>query len=530
MNTNSKPAGRFALSAVAAAALWLGASGAWALGLGRLAVQSSLGETLKAEIDVTSITAEEAGSLRVRVAPPDAYRAAGVDYNAVLGSTQVSLVRRPDGRQVLRLSSDRAVQEPFVDVILEATWSSGRLVREYTLLFDPPSAARAPVPAPLPPVAGPAPQAAPAPLPAPAPAPVPAPAPRVAAAPSAPPAPVAERRPSPPPASAPAPAAAPAPAPTAAAPAVRPPEAGADEYRVRQGDTLFRIAGRLQRPGVSLDQMLVSLYRSNPQAFAGNNMNRLRAGVVLSVPGSEAAEAVSPAEARSLIQAQSADFNAYRQRLAGLAGSAPAAEPGRQAGGRVEAQVEDRKQPAQTPPDKLTLSQGALKGGAAGIGGPGLQGDRTQGRRDPGRRTVAQRRGTAPPVGRDRPGECTRRRAAGACGHGDLAGAGTCGGGAGADPRPDADPRARRRIGRAACVRAGGGRRTARRVGRAGRSSPRVGACRRRGIGARASGTSARGGGGEPARQPAAAARGRGGGGAARRPGAVPPPQERRRR
>jgi pilus assembly protein FimV len=359
LNTNSKPAGRFALSAVAAAVLWFGASGAWALGLGRLAVQSSLGETLKAEIDVTSITAEEAGSLRVRVAPQEAYRAAGVDYNAVLGSTQVSLARRPDGRQVLRLSSDRAVQEPFVDVILEATWSSGRLVREYTLLFDPPSAARAPAPAPLPPVAGPAPQAAPAPLPAPSPAPAPAPAPRVAAA---PPAPVAERRPPPPPA--PSPAAAPAPAPTAAAPAVRPPEAGAEEYRVRQGDTLFRIAGRLQRPGVSLDQMLVSLYRSNPQAFAGNNMNRLRAGVVLSVPGNEAAEAVSSAEARSLIQAQSADFNAYRQRLAGLAGSAPAAEPGRQAGGRVEAQVEDRKQPAQTPPDKLTLSQGALKGGA----------------------------------------------------------------------------------------------------------------------------------------------------------------------
>ncbi len=53
-------------------------------GLGRLTVQSALGEPLRAEIDITSITPEEASSLRVRVASPEAYRAAGVDYNAVL--------------------------------------------------------------------------------------------------------------------------------------------------------------------------------------------------------------------------------------------------------------------------------------------------------------------------------------------------------------------------------------------------------------------------------------------------------------
>ena len=121
-------AGRFVLSAVAAAAMALAASGSWALGLGRMAVQSALGENLRAEIDVTSISPEEASSLRVRIAPPEAYRAAGVDYSAVLTATQVSLVRR-DGRSYLRVTSDRVVQEPFVDVILELTWSSGRLVR-----------------------------------------------------------------------------------------------------------------------------------------------------------------------------------------------------------------------------------------------------------------------------------------------------------------------------------------------------------------------------------------------------------------
>ena len=135
MNQTSTKAARFALKAVVLAAACLWGSHAAALGLGRLAVQSSLGETLKAEIDVTSITAEEASSLKLRVAPPEAYRAAGVEYNAALANAQVQVVRRPDGRQALRVTSDRAVLEPFVEVIIEATWASGRLVREYTMLF-----------------------------------------------------------------------------------------------------------------------------------------------------------------------------------------------------------------------------------------------------------------------------------------------------------------------------------------------------------------------------------------------------------
>ena len=134
---------RFNLSHVAVAALCALATNAHALGLGRLNVQSALGETLKAEIELSSLSAEEASSLRVRVAAPDAYRASGLEYNAVLPGTQVQLARRPDGRPVLRLVSDRAVQEPFLDVVLELNWSTGRLTREFTLLFDPPQAQRA---------------------------------------------------------------------------------------------------------------------------------------------------------------------------------------------------------------------------------------------------------------------------------------------------------------------------------------------------------------------------------------------------
>ncbi|HKX42636.1 MAG TPA: hypothetical protein VJO99_15880, partial [Burkholderiaceae bacterium] len=157
MNRNFSISGRFALTGVAAAALCLAAQGAWALGLGRLQVQSALGEALRAEIDVTSLTPEEASNLQVKVASPDAYKAAGVDYNAVLPATKVTLERRADGRPYLRLTSDRGVQEPFVDVILEINWSTGKLVREYTMLFDPPTMARAPAPSTAPAMAAAAP-------------------------------------------------------------------------------------------------------------------------------------------------------------------------------------------------------------------------------------------------------------------------------------------------------------------------------------------------------------------------------------
>ncbi len=368
MKRNVLNAGRFALTGLSAAVLALAASQASALGLGRLAVQSSLGDNLRAEIDVTSLTPEEATNLRVRIAPPESYRAAGVDYNAVLPSTQAVLSRRADGRPYLRLSSDRAVQEPFVDVILELTWSSGRLVREYTLLFDPPNnrnTAAAPVPVPA--AASPMPSAAAAPAPAPvlaaapptaAPTPLPAPAvpaPRAAAptAPAAPaPKPVTAAKPEPAP-----PVATQAPVP--ASEVKRAAKAGPDEYKVRAGDSLSRIAAQTQRSGVSLDQMLVSLYRGNPEAFMDNNMNRLKSGVILAVPSAETAKGVAPVEAKQFIQAQSADFGAYRQRLASGVPEAKVESSARQATGKVQSTVEDKKAAATPTPDKLTLSKGA---------------------------------------------------------------------------------------------------------------------------------------------------------------------------
>jgi pilus assembly protein FimV len=338
LNQRSKKTAQFALRGVALAVACLWGSQAWALGLGRLSVQSSLGETLRAEIDVTSITPEEAASLRVRVAPPDVYRSSGVEYNAALPSASVQLVQR-NGRQVLRVTTERAVLEPFVDLIVEATWASGRLVREYTMLFDPPQSR---------PVATPPAETAPVLTPAPS-STVPL------APPAATPAPTA---------AAPRAAAAPAPQPARPAAGAAPASAGGDTVRVARGDSLSRIAGRIAPSGVSLDQMLVSLFRTNPDAFVGENMNRLKAGSVLTVPSADEAGKITPQEAREVIVAQSADFGAYRQRLAQGVGAAPAEAPARQAAGKVQAQVEDRKQGAATTPERLILSQGGVKPGA----------------------------------------------------------------------------------------------------------------------------------------------------------------------
>ena len=275
------------LTAVAAAAMIVLSVDASALGLGRVNVQSVLGETLRAEIEVTSLNAEEASSLRVGLASAEAFKASGVEYNPVLAGAQITLARRADGRPVLILSSDKVVQEPFVDVIVDFQWSTGRLTRSYTLLIDPPgrNVQAQPGTAPVAPVfttPAPAPRAA-APAPAPQvatalpPAAAPAPTPRATPAPVPAPAPVAK---------APRPAPAPKPAP---APSEETNGAGGETVKVHSGDTLTSIASAHNKPGVSLDQMLVSLYRSNSSAFIDDNMNRMKSGVTLAVPSADQA-------------------------------------------------------------------------------------------------------------------------------------------------------------------------------------------------------------------------------------------------
>ncbi len=326
---------------------------AFALSLGRISVLSALGEPLRAEIDVAQITAEEASSLKAAVGTPEAFKAAGLEYTSVLAGLEVSLQRRADGRSYLRLTSSSRVNEPFVDLVLQATWTAGRLTRDYTMLFDPPGSrpgttAVAPTAPSLSRPATPAPVRAPAPV-------------ANESSPATPPA-IREARPVQP---------APAARPEARARPSAPRGASAEnssapdtKLTVKPGDTAGRIAAQNRQGTVSLDQMLVAMLRSNPDAFIGGNINRIKSGAVLDMPGVDAAGAIPASEASQTIIAQSKDFNNFRRKLAEGVATTTVNPADRQAGGKVQAKVEDRA-PATAAPDKLTLSKGSVQAKSA---------------------------------------------------------------------------------------------------------------------------------------------------------------------
>src|SRR2546430_3955660 len=185
---------RSSISIVVAVA-WLAlAAVANAAGLGRLTVLSPLGQPLLAEIEIVSLQPGEEEGLSARLAAPEAFEQAGIDINPALNSLRINLERR-DKRPFLRVTTLQPVNEPFLDMLIELSWSSGRLVREYTFLLDPPeyrSRQQAIAAAPLPPVAEkPAPPVEPKPAEAVPAAPQPAPEATPAPAPSAAPTPPA---------------------------------------------------------------------------------------------------------------------------------------------------------------------------------------------------------------------------------------------------------------------------------------------------------------------------------------------------
>ncbi|HTD04905.1 FimV/HubP family polar landmark protein [Undibacterium sp.] len=342
--------GRKALGAAVASALLLLATGANATGLGRLTVLSALGQPLRAEIELTSPSKEDIGSLVPKLASADAFKQANIDFNPALTSLRFVVEPRGPG-YVIRVSSSQAMNEPFVDLLLELNSSNGKLLREYTFLLDPAdlrNSQSAQVANPVS-IATPSSQA---------------PSPQTQAQAQT------QARPSaPPPVSAPvAPTRRPASRPQETAAAAKP----AGDYQVKSGDTLSKIAGAYKPDGVSLDQMLVSLYRANPQAFAGNNMNRLKAGQILTVPDADTARSAGSGEAHSVVMAHAADFSAYRNKLAGQVARAPAekATATRQgASGSITAKVKELPTATNEAADKLKLSKanpdaaGAVKAG-----------------------------------------------------------------------------------------------------------------------------------------------------------------------
>jgi pilus assembly protein FimV len=365
-----KPFSRAVLAASVALAF---SSATYAAGLGRLNVMSDLGQPLRAEIDVVAVEKGELDSLAAKLGTIDSYIQNNLPYPAPSLGLKLSLEKRASGTPYITATTTQPVNEPFVDILVELTWNGGRILRAYTALLDPPAYA-AEQPAAAAPVAPPVASAEPAPPVTPAPAPVvetqlgseftkkPEPESTEPAAAEAPAEP--GEAPAPPPS---APAAMPAEAGMPKAPPA--PAAKGGEHTVKRGDTLSKIAREYKTDEASLEQMLVLLFRNNPDAFAGKNMNRLKTGKVLQVPEAAEAAAIDAREARKEVRLQTADFNAFKERLAAAAGAGePAASgTGQSAGGTVSPTVADKGASAQAQPKEvLKLSKGD---GAAGGGG-----------------------------------------------------------------------------------------------------------------------------------------------------------------
>lgn len=317
----------------------------YAAGLGKLNVNSGIGEPLKAEIELLSVTPEELSTLAASIASEDAYAQQGIPRLGIHNNIKVEIAKNADGSPVLKIRSSQPVSDPYLDMLIQVDWATGRLQREYTVLLDPPgykpeSTASIPVTLPSTGVTnntqstnrastsnvGDATQ------------------------------PVIQKtkkqkRPAPP---------------VVQQEQVSEPVAKSEqELTTKRGDTLSAVAKEVQIEGVSLDQMLVGLYENNKEAFAKGNMNRLKVGQIIKVPSKEVLTSVDEQQAKKTIKIHSVNWSAYRNALAGNVEAAPAmaeAEQKQSTSGKIVT-AEDKAAPvAAGPKDVVKLSAGDKAG------------------------------------------------------------------------------------------------------------------------------------------------------------------------
>ena len=346
------------LRTAVAAALLLAAGNAWALGLGQIQVKSKRHQPLLAEIPIVSTTPGELAALQARLASPETFRRVGLaPPGGIASDLQFSLGSDAKGRPVIRVTTLHPVEQPVLSFLIEVDWGAGRLVREYSALVDAPSSAGAALPPDVQVPQTPAPAVVrrsvspPEPLPPTAAAPEPA-------RPAAPPAPAPAEPASPTPAIAPVPAARPA-----YVPAPAPASAGdpAEYGPVKRGESLSKIASGLGlRQEFSLDQTMLALLQANPDAFLGDDMNRLRSGAVLRVPTREDVARITPDEAAQVVRQQMRQWRQSR-RAVRQPDAAPAANPASVAASAVAG----GPRPAANPTPASNTKDAAAKPAAA---------------------------------------------------------------------------------------------------------------------------------------------------------------------
>lgn len=239
------------------------------LGIGDLKLHSALNQKLNAEINLLLTSGESPDDIRVRMAPPEKFDEAGVPWSFFLSKIKFDTVVQPNGDVVVKLSSNEALQEPFLDFLLEVTWTKGNLYREFTVLVDPPVAYEQPV------------------------------------------IPVVEETATPTQAVA-------VDQSTAAAVTSAEPASAADEGitvdrygPTNRSDTLWDIAEDVKpSDDISTEQMMMAIYKANPRAFYQDNVNALLSGKVLEIPEREMIVKLSKQQAAELFKQQVAAWNA----------------------------------------------------------------------------------------------------------------------------------------------------------------------------------------------------------------------------
>jgi len=264
-----------------------------ALSLGDIESNSSLNQPFEGTISLLSTSIEEANMLRVKIASPAVFNRVGIDRPAFLNNIRFRTTVK-NGKPVIVVRSSQPIKEPFLNFLLEVSWPNGQLLKEYTVLLDPPVLVQ-PDTAIASSVAGvrrePGRQRPQVYTP---PAQTARQQPRRVVRNVASSANSKLRRPGPP-------------RTTASSSRVR-------NYRVRRGDTLYKVARKLGYRGIRKEQMMVALYNKNKRAFSKRNMNNLKAGALLARPSYQEAKAISSRKAKALVIAQA---RAWKQRHAG---------------------------------------------------------------------------------------------------------------------------------------------------------------------------------------------------------------------
>ena len=313
------------LSAVLLSTLLLQPSVMLAAALGEISVQSAIGQRLSAEIEIVGLSKNDADTISLRLAPPEAYKEAGLDYSSLLRSLRFNIEKKSE-RYIVRLSSEEVVNDPFITILFQIDTDGNRTIRQYALLLDPPAVDQQ--------VAVTEPQTAVVPdL-------------EAAVVPANTATDVTTTT-----------------TPTQAAPSAE----VAATHTVSKGETLHGIATQLKPSDTKLEQVLIALQRLNPNALNGGNINRMKAGSVLTLPDADTIKAIDANDARKLVNAQTADFRRYREQLANYARKPDVAAEARsdetnnrQSQGRIGVQVTEPT--GNVTQDKLRLS----KAGAVG--------------------------------------------------------------------------------------------------------------------------------------------------------------------